>query len=109
MPNIKPIATIQEIDVESFVEITTEDNTVMRVSYDQQVFVPNKWVQVDQLTIGDILLKRDRTLIRVTGVRYIQEPTKLRFITVEEHHNFLSTKNGVLIHNGIGGTITGAV
>ena len=106
-PTIKPIKTIEEVEVESVIQIVTEDDVVIHVSPDQRLFISYKWVQADQLSLGDLLLKQDRTLIRIKGICHIQEPVKLRFITVEEYQNFLITNNGILIHNGAAGATGG--
>jgi hypothetical protein len=106
-PDMKPIVTIHETKVDSYIEITTEDNLILHSSPDQRVFIPYKWIQVDQLSLGDYLVNRDRTFTKIIGIRYIQEPTILRFIVIEENHNFLATKKGILIHNGVGGATGG--
>ena|SRR3990167_7604788 len=106
-PHTKIIEAIEEVEAESFIEIITEDDHVIHVSHDQQLFVPFKWIQTNQLSLGDLLLKRDRNFIKIKGICWKQESTKLRFITVEEHRNFLVSKNGILIHNGLGGATTG--
>jgi hypothetical protein len=64
--NVRPIATIEEVEVDSVIEVTTEDDVVMRMSSEQRVFIPYKWVQVDQLCLGDHLL---REIIRSLGLR----------------------------------------
>lgn len=100
LPKAKTVETIEEIETDSIIEITTEDDVVIRVSPNQRVFVPYKWVQVDQLSLGDVLLKKDRTFIRIKSICQKNESIKLRFITVAKHQNFLASSNGVLIHNG---------
>lgn len=103
VPKIKPIISIEEVEVKSAIEITTEDDAIILVSTDQRVFASYKWIPVDQLCLGDSLLKQNQTPIKIKGICYRQEPILLRFITVEEHHNFLVSKNGILIHNGYWG------
>jgi hypothetical protein len=105
--NPQPVITIEQLEINSYVEIITEDDVVIRVSPDQRLFVPQKWVQADQLSLGDVLLKKDLKLIRIKSICLKQEPIKLFFITVEKHKNFLASKNGVLIHNGVGGATVG--
>ena len=104
---IKPITAIKEVEVESIIEIMTEDDTVIQLSQDQRLFVPYKWIQADQLSLGDLLLKKDKTFIKIKSICHKQQSTKLRFVAVEEHHNFLATKSSILIHNGIGGATAG--
>lgn len=94
------ILTIEETEIDRYIEITTEDNEIIRVSPDQRLFVPQKWVQADLLSLGDVLLRKDRTFIRIKSICLKQESLKLRFITVKDCKNFLISKNGVLIHNG---------
>lgn len=100
LPKAKMVESIEEVETDSIIEITTEDDVVIRVSPNQRMFVPYKWVQVDQLSLGDVLLKKDRTFIRIKGICHKRESVKLRFITVEKHQNFLASSNGVLVHNG---------
>lgn len=104
--NPRAIITLQELEIDSYIEITTEDDVTIRVSADQKLFVPQKWVQADQLSLSDVLLKKDNTLIRIKSICSKKEKIKLQFITVEGHRNFLATKNGILVHNG---PISGAV
>jgi hypothetical protein len=107
MTEEKSVISIEEIEADKVVEITTEDGTIIFVAAAQQIFVPNKWLRADQLSLGDILLKEDRSFIGITGIRHKYEPTKLRFIVVEDYHNFLVSKNGILIHNGAVGAAVG--
>jgi hypothetical protein len=81
----------------------TSDSKVFYVTPDQELFVTHKWVKASNLTIEDVLMKQDKTLIRVAGIRHLHMPMTIRFITVDEHHNFFATENGVLIHNGAWG------
>ena len=96
----KSVISIEEVETDNIVEITTEDGETIFVAADQQLFVPNKWLRADQLSLGDFLLKKDRSFLGITCIRHKNESTKLRFLVVEEHHNFLASKNGVLVHNG---------
>ena len=96
----KSVLSIDEIETDKVVEITTEDGVTISMAADQQIFIPRKWVRADQLSLGDILLKKDQTFIGIESIRHKNESTKLRFIVVEDYHNFLATKNGVLVHNG---------
>ena len=96
----KSVLSIEEIETDKVVEITTEDGEMISIAADQQLFVPKKWVRADQLSLGDILLKKDLNFIGITAIRHKNESSKLRFIVVEDHHNFLASKNGVLVHNG---------
>lgn len=102
----RPIITLEELEIDSYIEITTEDDITIRVSPDQKFFIPHKWIQADQLSLSDVLLRKDNTLIRIKSICAKQEKIKLHFITVEGHRNFLATKNGILVHNG---PISGAV
>ena len=103
----KSVISIEEIETDKVVEITTEDGTTISVAADQQLFVPNKWLRADQLSLGDFLLKKDHSFLGITSIRHKNESAKLRFIVVEENHNFLASKNGVLVHNGAGGAAVG--
>ena len=105
----KSVLSIDEIETDKVVEITTEDGVTISMAADQQIFIPRKWVRADQLSLGDILLKKDQTFIGIESIRHKNESTKLRFIVVEDYHNFLATKNGVLVHNGAVGATVGAV
>ena len=109
MAEERMIISIEEIETDNVVEITTEDGVIISVVADQQLFVPKKWVRADQLSLGDILLQKDRSFIGISGIQHKHEVTKLRFIVVEEHHNFLASKNGVLVHNGVVGASVGFV
>lgn len=104
----KSVFSIDEIETDKVVEITTEDGVTISMSADQQLFVPKKWVRADQLSLGDILLKKDQTFIGIESIRHKNEQTTLRFIVVEDHHNFLVSTNGILIHNGVVGAAVGA-
>src|SRR5437868_161338 len=61
----KSILTIDGKEVNSYIEITMDNDVVMQVSPDQRLFIPYKWIQADQLSLGDILLKQDTTFIRI--------------------------------------------
>ena len=53
----KSVVSIEEIETDKVVEITTEDGTTISVAADQQLFVSNKWLRADQLSLGDSLLE----------------------------------------------------
>ncbi|MBP9764768.1 hypothetical protein KBD08_00345 [Candidatus Babeliales bacterium] len=102
----KSILTVEEKEIDSCVEITMDDDVVIRVSPDQRLFIPYKWIQANQLSLGDMLLKNDTTFIRIKSICVKQEYVTLRFITVEDYANFLASNNSILIHNG---PISGAI
>lgn len=103
----KSITAIEEVEVESFIKIVTEDNTILHLSSDQKLFVPYKWVQADQLSLGDLLLKQDNKFVRIKKISHKQLSLKLRFITVDHYQNFLITNNSILVHNGLKGASSG--
>ena len=94
------INSIEELEATSIVEITMADGVTINVAADQKLFVTHKWVQANQLTLEDVLFKKDRTFVQITGIRHLQVPMTLRFITVDKHPNFWAAENGVLINNG---------
>ncbi|MBA3954225.1 hypothetical protein H0X48_02820 [Candidatus Dependentiae bacterium] len=103
------IDSIEEIETNKIIEITTEDDTIIQVTPDQRFFIPYKWVQADQLCLGDVLLMKDRSCIKIKGICQKNETVKLYFISVKEHQNFLVSKNGIVIHNGPIGASVGVV
>jgi len=94
------VNSIEEIETNEVVEITTSDNVTFYVAADQKLFVTHKWVEAKKLTIEDILLTKDRTVVKIMSIRHLQTPMTLRFITVDKNPNFWAAENGVLIHNG---------
>ena len=65
--------------------------------------------EIGVLQVGDkIILKKDHSFLGITSIRHKNESAQLRFIVVEENHNFLVSKNSVLIHNGAVGVAVGA-
>lgn len=96
----KSIITTKDKEIESYVEITMDNDVIIQVSSDQRFFIPYKWVQANQLSLGDVLLKKDATLVRIKSICVKQEPVMLRFITVEDNENFFASNNSILIHNG---------
>ncbi len=108
-PEQRTIESIEEIETNKIIEITTEDDTTIQVTPDQRFFIPYKWVQADQLCLGDVLLMKDRSCIKIKGICQKDETVKLYFISVKEHQNFLVSKNGVVIHNGPIGASVGVL
>ena len=103
---IGTVATIQEIEVASVVEITTTDGLIIFAAPDQKFFVTHKWVQANQLTLEDVLFTRERALIGITSIRHVQQPMTLRFITIDKNPTYWAAENGILMHNGaIGATV----
>lgn len=103
---VAAIATIQEIEVDTVVEITTADNITITVAADQKLFVTHKWVQANQLTLEDVLLTKNRTFVGITSIKHVNALTKLRYITLDSNPTFFAAPNGVLVHNGpVGATV----
>ena len=103
------ITSIEEIEVPSAVEITTTDGLTIIAAADQKFFVTHKWVQANQLTLEDILLKRDNTFVGITSIRHLQTPTTLLFITIDKNPTYWAAENGVLVHNGAIGAAVGTI
>jgi hypothetical protein len=103
----RSVISIEEIETNKVVEITTKDDVTISVAAEQMLFVPMKWVRADQLSLGDVLFKKDHTLMGIKSICHKDEPTKLRFIIVDENHNFFASKNGIIIHNGVWGAWLG--
>ena len=103
----KPVVFIRDIEASNVIEITTSDDVSFYVTPDQKLFVTHKWVEAKNLTIEDVLMKKDHTFVRVIGIRHLDKPMNLRYITVDEHENFFAAENGVLIHNLTGGGVCG--
>ncbi|MCL4380201.1 HINT domain-containing protein [Candidatus Dependentiae bacterium] len=98
--NVQSIITMEEVEIDPYVEIITDDDVILRVSPEQRFFVPQKWVQADQLALGDVLFKTGCNFIRIKSIAFKHERIKLQFITIDGYKNFFVSKNGVLIHNG---------
>lgn len=69
--------------------------------------MPYKWVKADQLSLGDVLFKKDHTFVRIKSICRKKGPVVMRFIRVEKNENFLISENGVLVHNGLFGATFG--
>ena len=83
------------------IEITTSDNVIFCVAKDQKFFVTHKWVEAENLSLGDVLLRMDKTFVKIMRIRHIvDKPTTIRYITLKDHHCYFIGENGVLVHNG---------
>lgn len=103
----KEVESVRHIVSDVVIEIVTTDNIVIRVSPDQKFFVSHKWVSAEDLSLNDVLLKQDRSFIRIKSICRLREDVTFCFIEVKDHHNFLVTENGVLVHNGPAGATVG--
>ena len=101
------IRSIEEVETSEVVQITMDDGVTINVAADQKLFVVHKWVEAKSLSLEDVLLKQNKTMVRVSGIRYLKEKTVLRFIMVDKNHNYFAAENGVLVHNGAGGAAAG--
>lgn len=99
-PVMKEITSIEDVVVDTIIEITTQDDVVLRVSPNQSLFIPCKWISADQVSLGDMLVTKDQTFIGIKSISRINTPYTMRFFNVADHHNFFAAPNGVLIHNG---------
>src|SRR5664279_2584732 len=57
------VATIQEVEADSAVEITTADGITITVAADQMLYSPFKWIQARHLTLEDMLVTQSNALI----------------------------------------------
>ncbi len=103
------IDNIEYKTLNNVIEIITVDDVVIRVAPEQKFFSFCKWINAEDLSLNDVLFTKDKSWIRIKSIRHLQEKEVFVFIDIKEYHNFLATKNGILIHNGIGGASTGAV
>lgn len=102
----KSITTIEEKEVDSYVEIIFDNDTIIQVSPDQRFWIPFKWIQANQLSLDDVVLKNDGTFVQIKSICVKHEPVTFRFITVADFENFFASENSILIHNG---PIAGAI
>lgn len=106
----RPIKAIHEVTVDEYIEVTTENNTTICFSIDQYVFVPFKWISVKDLSLNDVLAKKDGSVVHIKDICHKQQPLTMAFIEVAEHANFFASHDGILIHNGaVGATVGVAV
>lgn len=103
----KSILTVEENDINFYIEIITENDEILQVSPDQRLFVPYKWVQADQLSLSDVLLNKDATFTRITSICTKHLQNKVFCITVQDNENFFASQNSILLHNGIWGATIG--
>lgn len=98
----RAVKAYKESEAKAVVEVTTEDGVVICATPKQRFFVVDKWVTANKLVVGDMLLKQDRTNIKVIDVQQKKGVVRVCSISVEKQHNFLVTSNGVLVHDGVG-------
>lgn len=103
----KKIISIESKTMDTIIEITTADDVVIRVAPEQKFFVTHKWVNAEDLSLSDVLITKNKTFVGIKSIRHLQEEETFYFIEVEDHHNFLATENGILVHNGTGGAAVG--
>lgn len=95
------ITAIQDYNEDELVEIITEDGNCIQVSKQQKLFSFHckEWVEAHKLILGESLLKKDGSSIKVTNVNTKHSVKKMRSITVDKHHNFFIGDNELLVHN----------
>lgn len=100
-PRSEMVTAIEEEEEESMVEIITFDGTCIITSKKSKIYLPlkKKWVKVKKLKRGDRLLKNGKEETEISSIEEKWKPTKFYKITVDNNHNFLITKNGILVHN----------
>lgn len=103
------IENIEYKTLNNVIEITTVDDTIIRVAPEQKFFSFYKWINAEDLSLNDVLVTKNKSCIRIKSIRHLQEKETFFFIDVKDHHNFLATEKGILIHNGAGGAATGAI
>lgn len=102
----KSILTVEEKEIDHYIEIVMENDESLKISEDQRLFVAYKWIQANQLSLSDLLLRADAKFVRIKSICVKYERIMLRFITVADYENFLASQNCVVIHNG---PIAGAI
>lgn len=95
--------------VDSTIEITTKDNTVITASSIERFFVPKEstWVHAKDLNVGDCLLNARLEAVEIVSIKTHSEPQELYAITVDKFHNFLASESKYLVHNGPVGASVG--
>lgn len=81
-------------------EVTLEDDTVIRCTYDHPVLTSNRgYVKASELTTNDIALSLNDN-IKIKSVNKTNKIESVYDLEVPKYHNF-SIANGVIVHNSI--------
>jgi hypothetical protein len=103
------VENIESKTLDNVIEIITTDDVIIRVAPEQKFFSFYKWINAEDLSLNDVLFTKNKSLTRIKSIRHLQEKEIFFFIDVKDHHNFLATEKGILIHNGAGGASAGAL
>lgn len=75
-------------------------STVLLVTNEHPVWVIDEgWVNAENITIGDPVITIYGTRLVVTDKTYIEEPSQVFNIAVEETENYFAGEHGILVHN----------
>lgn len=96
---LQPVLARRDNHVDGYYEIRT-GNDVIKASPSQPFFVHgNGWIQAKSLRPHHQLQNQDYEPIGIFSIRYIQEPTDLIVISVDQDHNFFVGNDHILVHN----------
>ena len=92
------VQAIASFSVGSYLEITGDDGSTLRVTGTQPVATTESWTLASRLEPGDRLRTMEST-VGVASVTRISQPVTAYDLTVEPGHSFFA--GGVLVHNKI--------
>ena len=103
------ITTITSHEVDTIVRLEVEGDT-FELAHDQLLFAPlqRKWLPASKIQEGMYLLGSPLRAVQVQSVRKIDQCTQVYALTLNEHHNYLVGKHGIVVHN-FGPMVFGAV
>jgi|GEM_PF-2588078 len=99
--------TIHEVDTIVRLEV---EGDIVELAEDQLLFVPlqRTWIPASQIHEGMYLLGAPLRAMQVQSVERIDQRLQVYALTLNEHHNYLVGKYGIVVHN-FGSMVFGAV
>ncbi|MFL0185004.1 polymorphic toxin-type HINT domain-containing protein [Tenacibaculum maritimum] len=75
-------------------------NSIIEATHEHPFFIGGKWMNVDELKVGDLLTLYDGSNILIDRIELVNGDFHVYNFEVEDFHTYFVSKQNVLVHNG---------
>jgi hypothetical protein len=96
----KPVTAVTKKETAHFLQFTI-NGEIINVAPEQKFYRPTKqrWTKAQHLTQKHVLLQHQAKLVRIDKIIEIEQEATVFAITVADHHNFLVSRQDIVVHN----------
>jgi RHS repeat-associated protein len=75
-------------------------NEILEATHEHPFFIGGKWLNVDELKVGDMLTPYDDSTRLIEKIEFVKGNFKVYNFTVKDYHTYYVSRDNILVHNG---------